>query len=296
MSKTASSTRARVLIIVTFVVAFGAILAAFFWLSTPETAFAGQGAIPNFAPDTRTSWFPDRPEGDDFYPPESGPGPVMSDPAHPYVPNGEGRQPTYRVADLTNPILQPWAKEQMKAANDQVLAGKMPFIARERCWPAGVPAFQVFGRVRPVYFIQTPAIVYIIHRGDQQVRRVYMNVPHSASLRPSWYGESVGRYEGDELVVDTIGMNARTFVDNYRTPHTEQLHVVERFRLINSGNTLQVSVEVNDPGAFTTPWRAIQRFKRYDEGGFREAICAENNFDYFSYGYAAIPRDDMPDF
>jgi len=294
MSKLSLRTKALASTILTASVVGGALC---FTAPEPGRAAAAQAAaIPNFAPDTRTSWFPDRPEGDDFYPPESGPGPVMSDPAHPYVPNGEGRQPTYRVADLTNPILQPWAKEQMKKANDEVLAGKVPFIARERCWPAGVPAFQVFGRVRPVYFIQTPNIVYIIHRGDQQVRRVYMNVPHSASLKPSWYGESVGWYEGDELVVDTIGMNDKTFVDNYRTPHTEQLHVTERFRLIEGGNILQVEVTVEDPGAFTTSWRAIQRFKRHDEGGFRESICAENNFDYFNYEVQPIPRDDMPDF
>ena len=66
-----------------------------------------------------------------------------------------------------------------------------------------------------------------------------MNVPHSKNPKPSWYGESVGHYEGDELVVDTIGLNDKTFVDNYRTPHTDQIHVVERFKLIEDGKTLQ---------------------------------------------------------
>ena len=296
MSKLNLAIKAFVLGLAAVVVPAGLIYVTGFWPAARDPATANAAAIPNFAPDTRTSWFPDRAEGDDFYPPENGPGPVMSDPAHPYVPNGQGRQPTYRVADLTNPILQPWVVEQMKKANDDVLAGKVPFIARERCWPAGVPAFQVFGRVRPVYFVQTPEKVLIIHRGDAQVRRVYMNVPHSPNPAPSWYGESVGRYEGDELIVDTIGLNAKTFVDNYRTPHTEQLHVVERFKLIEGGNILQVAVTVEDPGAFTTPWRAIQRFKRYDEGGFRESICAENNVDYFHYEVYPLPQADMPDF
>ena len=78
---------------------------------------------------------------------------MLADPAHPYVPNDEGRntgvQPTYRIADLTNPILQPWAREQMKKSNDEVLAGGVPFIARERCWPAGVPTFDIMRRVAP---------------------------------------------------------------------------------------------------------------------------------------------------
>ena len=88
----------------------------------------GASPIPNFAPDDRTSWFPDRPTGDDYLPPPSGPGPILSDPKHPYTPNDEGRntgvQPTYRIADVSNPILQPWAREQMKKSNDEVLAGR----------------------------------------------------------------------------------------------------------------------------------------------------------------------------
>ena len=292
MSKTGSATRARLLGIAAGAALIGV---AVFWFAPRDSVVADQGEIPTFAPDTVTSWFPDRSAGDDFLPPESGPGPVMPHKDYPYVPNNEG-QPTYRVADLGNPILQPWVAEQMKKANDEVIAGGVPFVARERCWPAGVPAFQIFGRVRPVYFMQTPKVVYINHRGDAQVRRVYMDVPHSANPAPSWYGESVGRYEGDELIVDTIGLNDKTFVDNYRTPHTEQLHVVERFKLVDGGNILHVAVTVEDPGAFTTSWQAVQRFKRYDEGGFRESVCAENNFDFFHYTVAPIPHTEMPDF
>ena len=71
------------------------------------TAVAAE-EVPDFAPDRSTAWIPDRPTGDDFLPPLSGPGPVMSAKDHPYVPNGRGVQPTYRVADLSNPILRPW--------------------------------------------------------------------------------------------------------------------------------------------------------------------------------------------
>jgi hypothetical protein len=269
-----------------------------------DAALAVQGtggqAIPNFAPDDSTSWFPDREAGDDYLPPASGPGPVLSDPAHPYVPNdggrNTGRQPTYRVADLTNPILQPWTKEPMKKANDEVLAGKVPFMARERCWPPGVPGFDIFRRVAAVYLLQTPKEVVMIWPSDQQVRHVYLNVPHSRSVKPSWYGESVGHYEGDELVVDTIGMNDKTFIDNYRTPHTERLHVVERFKLIEGGKTLQISIEVDDPGAFTMPWRAVQRFMRYKEGPMVPSACSENNFDFFTYKVEPIPTAGKPDF
>src|SRR5436305_686692 len=100
--------------------------------------FAAQPtAPPDFATDDATSWIP---VGDDYLPPMRGPGPITFDPAHPYVPNFTGKQPTYRVADLTNPILQPWAAEQMRKANEAVLAGHVPFRARESYWPPGVPA------------------------------------------------------------------------------------------------------------------------------------------------------------
>src|SRR6202030_236816 len=73
-----------------------------------------------------------------------GPPILRQDPAHVYVPNNIGRQPTYRLADLTNPNLKPWVKERMKKDNDEVLAGKIAFTARSSCMPAGVPAFVTY--------------------------------------------------------------------------------------------------------------------------------------------------------
>src|SRR5579871_1373158 len=109
---------------------------------------AGESALPNFNPDGLTGWSIDRPAADDFLPPDSGPGPVLADPKHPYVPNGQG-QSTYRVADLSNPILKPWVVAQMKKTNEAVLSGKVPFIARERCWPPGVPGLDIYNRGQP---------------------------------------------------------------------------------------------------------------------------------------------------
>ena len=166
-----------------------------------------------------------------------------------------GTQPTYRIADLSNPNLKPWVKERMKKDNDEVLAGKIAFTPRSSCMPAGVPAFMAF-IVEPVFFVQSPKEVLIIYSGDQQVRRVYLDVPHSANPKPSWYGESVGHYDGDTLVIDTIGLNDKTFVDNYRTPHTEKLHVVERWQLIDDGKTLEVKFTLKDVDTyFISPGR-----------------------------------------
>jgi hypothetical protein len=259
-------------------------------------AFAEPNApIPNFAPDSTTGWL--KGPGDEFLPPASGPGPVRSDPAHPYVSNAVARQETVKIADLTSPILQPWVVEQMRKANDEVRAGKVGFTARARCWPHGVPGFLLYP-VHPIFFIQTPKEVLMTWGQDFQLRRVYLDVPHSANPKPSWYGESVGHYEnGDTLVVDTIGLNDRTYVDNYRTPHTTQLHVVERFKLI--GDMLEVSVRVEDPGAFTMPWNAVQRYRRDHrpaEVPLHEMVCAENNGDHFNQGLYPIPQADKPDF
>ena len=252
-------------------------------------------SVPNLAPDGRTSWVPDRRAGDEFLPPASGPGPVVSEKDHPYVPNGGG-QSTFRVADLSNPILRPWVVAQMKKANEEVLAGKIPFTARERCWPGGVPDIDVYERDRPVYFIQTPKEVLVVTEHDEQVRHIYLNVPHSRNVTPSWYGESVGHYDGDTLVVDTIGLNDKTFVDNYRTPHTAALHVVERFHLSDGGKTLQADITVDDPGAFNMPWSAVQRWRRRNGSPIEELICAENSVEYFNYDVAPIPHAEKADF
>src|SRR5712672_4486071 len=88
-----------------------------------------------------------------FFEPVPGrlPAPVTQDPKHPFVPNGVGGQPTYRIADLSHPNLKPWVKERMKKDNDEVLAGKIAFTPRSSCRPAGVPGFMSYGRFTPVF-------------------------------------------------------------------------------------------------------------------------------------------------
>jgi hypothetical protein len=259
---------------------------------------AAAQAVPDLAGHKDTAWFV---TVDDFMPPPSGPGPVTNDKRYPYVDNVAARragiQPTYRVADLSNPILLPWVIEQMRKTNEAVLAGKVPYRARERCHPAGVPAFVTYTLAEPWFFIQTAKQVTIINQGGPELRRVYLDVPHSANVKPSWYGESVGHYEGgDTLVVDTIGISTRSFVDNYRTPHTDKLHVVERFKVTDAGKGMDILISIDDPGAFTMPWSATQKFQRRQSGQFDEHICQENNPNFFNYDPAPKPSADKPDF
>ena len=267
-------------------------LTAVIWTASHLSVGAEQGAsIPDFSSHDAAWVF----GLGDYLAIPGEPSPTRQDPAHAYVSNNEfrarGAQPTFRIADLSNPNIKPWAKEVMKRENDKALSGGMPYSARASCMPSGVPAF-IMAAVEPIHFMQTAKLVTMIFSGDAQVRRVYLDVPHSADPKPSWYGESVGHYEGDTLVVDTIGLNDKTFIDNYRTPHTSKLHVVERYKLIDDGKTLQVTFRVEDPDTFYQPWSAIGKLRRIQMPMHEEA-CAENNQNLFDYHIPVASKSDF---
>jgi len=288
--------------------------AAYVAMSLSVSAMAQ--STPSFAPNPGVGWYA---YNRMFIPPASGPGPVMQDPSRPYVSNDEfrvtGRQPTERVADLSTPILQPWARDVVAKRNALILSGKYIPSPTASCWPKGVTPFLLSPMTQPMYFIQGPKEVVMILTSFSDVRRVYLADKHSANVKPSWYGESIGHYEGDTLVVDTIGIDDKTPIDGFGTPHTKQLHVIERFHLIEGGNVLQADVHVEDPGAFTTPWNAIQRYRQYEaavrqvpierltqlasepEGPLTEHICSENPNSFFPNVEALpIPQAAKPDF
>src|SRR5262249_34818948 len=243
---------------------------------------AAQSAPPDFS-SNQAAWLTFDVE---FQGVPGGPPLVRNDPPHPPVSNADalrtGKQPPFPIAGLSNPNLKPWVKERMKKDNDEVLSGKIAFTPHSSCSPAGVPAFHLYG-FQPMYFIQTPKEVVIIFSGDKQVRHVYLDVPHSNSPKPSWYGESVGHYEVcDTLGIHRIGVNDKSFVDNFRTPHTEKLHVVERLKLVDGGKALEVNVWVEDMDAFYEPWSGLQRYDRVQRP-MQEEVCAEGNRHLFDY-------------
>jgi len=275
-----------------------------------------QGAPPNVAPYASIGWYA---YSRIFIPPANGAGPVQQDPAHPFVSNDEfrvtGRQPTEQLADLNAPILQPWARDVVRKRNELVLSGKQVYTPHASCWPVGVPGFLLRPMTQAMYFIQGPKEVVMILASKQEVRHVFLTDQHSPNVKTSWYGESVGHYESDMLVVDTIGIDDRTWVDGFGTPHTKQLHVIERFHLIEDGKVLEANVHVEDPGAFTMPWDAIQRFRQYEaavrklpierlaqlasapEGPMSELICAENRNSFFaSQPGLPVPQAVVADF
>src|SRR6516162_10960536 len=286
----------------------GVLAGAVYLSSSLSFSAMAQGAPPNFTPNASIGWYA---YSRIFIPPANGAGPVQQDPAHPFVSNDEfrvtGRQPTEQLADLNAPILQPWARDVVRKRNELVLSGKQVYTPHASCWPVGVPGFLLRPMTQAMYFIQGPKEVVMILASKQEVRHVFLTDQHSPNVKTSWYGESIGHYESDMLVVDTIGIDDRTSVDGFGTPHAKQLHVIERFHLIEDGKVLEANVHVEDPGAFTMPWDAIQRFRQYEaavrklpierlaqlasapEGPLVEMRCADNPDSFKFPGISALP-------
>lgn len=241
-------------------------------------------------------------------------GPIGNHPAFPHYANNSGHVPTARIGNNEHKLLLPWAAEVIRKANVPILEGGERFFAAGRCWPPGVPLIINF-TAEPVIFLQNPKEVTIIYQRGQVVRHIYMNEQHPANVKPSWMGHSVGHYEGDTLVIDTIGVDPRSLTDEFGTPHTDQMHVVERYRMIKGSpdlirvehipadryfldpknDVLQVIATIEDPGTFKAPYTVQQVYERSTRP-FEESICQENNDDRFGQGLVPVPTDNTPDF
>ena len=185
----------------------------------------------------------------------------------------------------------------MRESNEEVVSGKraVGFAAQARCYPGGVPG-QLLYPAEPMYFIQTPKEVWMIWQRDHMVRRVYLTDRHSATVKPSWFGRSIGRYDNGDLVVDTIGLSTKnSYIDNLRTPHSEKEHVVERFKLSADGNTLERAGDGRGPDTFNDPLHLAQRWRKV-KNAMLETVCAENNIDPFHQNLFPLPEADKPDF
>ena len=256
--------------------------------------------------------------------PLSGPGPVRNRSRLRAGPQAGVSNSAQLVGDYTNPILQPWAAEVVKKFGEIALAGKGYPTPRNQCWPEQVPfVFINYG----MQIIQQGDKVTILYPYDHQFRQVRLSQPHPQHLTPSWYGDSVGHYEGDALVVDTVGVKVGRYsmVDWFGTPFTEALHLVERYRLLDyeatkeaiardakehfqyvspdngspvdpnyKGKGLQIHVTIEDTGAFTMPWSATVTLRRALVERL-ELVCAENT-RWFPETDAAVPMADKPDF
>jgi hypothetical protein len=229
------------------------------------------------------------------------------------------------VGDYTNPILKPEAAEIVKKHGELSLAGVTYPNPANQCWPEPVPfIYKSFG----LQILQQGDHITMLYDADHQVRRVRMNQPHPAKLTPSWYGDSVGHYEGDTLVIDTVGTRTErpyAMLDLYGTPYSKALHVVERYRLIDyeaakdglerdakenqiaegrvdknyRGKLLQLQFTVEDEGVFTSAWTATVTYRPstiVPAEEWPESVCAENTHEYYYNKESDVPVAAKPDF
>jgi hypothetical protein len=227
------------------------------------------------------------------------------------------------TGNYNSPLLTPMGAGIVKQRTEMLLGGEAYPNPSLDCWPMVAP--YVF-RVQEFQVIHKKDEIVFIFMQDHQVRRVRLNAQHPANLTPSWQGDSVGHFEGDTLVVDTIGHKTGPFpiIDMYASPFSEALHVVERYRLIPyeeakaaqeknirdsgpvateqaafvdesyRGQGLQVQFTVEDKNVFTQPWTATVTLRK--AGGWVENVCAENPFEYYNNRLAPIPLAEKPDF
>ena len=249
--------------------------------------------------------------------PETGLGPIENIQR---LPSG-ARDRTTLVGDYNNPILKPETAETVKRFGAISLTGRSYPDPQTQCWPQSPPFIL---RAPATQIIQTPSQILILYQADHQYRRVRLNESHASPVKLSWYGDSVGHFEGDTLVVDTVGIRFGAFsmIDRFGTPYSEKLHLVERFRLIDlqaakaamgrnerengrlenatadpkdTGKGLQIHFTVEDPGVFTAPWSATVTYLRNIDP-WVENVCAENLHNYGVAPDPKLPVAETPDF
>jgi hypothetical protein len=269
-----------------------------------------------------------------FEPPASGPGPITNmsrwaeqraggEAGSAALPPSTAGISDYDqlVGDYKNPILQPWAAAVVKRFGEMSLAGITFPNPSNQCWPEPMPF--IF-KQSTVQIIQRPDRIVMLYSGNSEVRRVSLNRSHPSPLTPSWYGDSVGHYEDDTLVIDTVGVKTDrpyAMADLFGTPYTGKLHVVERYRLRdydevkdaldrnkkenwlfigdvwskNQGKFLQLHVTIEDEGVFTTPWTATITYSPSSDP-IPEGVCAENPHEYYNNKDSDVPKAQKPDF
>jgi hypothetical protein len=168
--------------------------------------------------------------------------------------------------------LQPWAQEVYKQRRD-TLSKDDP---EGHCLPAGVPRISPFLQK----FVQTPTLLVILDEGNiHSYRQVFLDGrPHLDDPGPLWMGDSIGKWDGDTLVVDTVGFNDKAWLDLQGHPRTEKAHIIERFTRPELGR-MNIEITIDDPGAYSKPWKVMESSQLAPGWEIQEYICNENNRD-----------------
>ena len=187
------------------------------------------------------------------------------------------RQYSRTILPKEDPPFQPGVEAFFKARDLENLnadpdVGPDP---TQRCIPPGIPRTML--QPFPWEIVQARDRVIMIFEYQGLVRQIFMDGrEHPKDQEPTYMGHATGKYEGDTLVVDTVGFNDKTWLDPKGLPHSEALHVIERFRRVDH-DTLNVEYTIDDPKSYTKPWTAQVVFKLHPEWQIQEYVCAENN-------------------
>lgn len=179
-----------------------------------------------------------------------------------------------------NPSMTPWAQGLYNSAKPSFGPHGVPIAETNDpvyhgCFPPGVP--RVYLHPFPMQIAQVPGEVIIMYEYDNLSRHIYTDGrAHNEGLGPTWMGDSIGKWEGSTLVADTTNFNDKTWVDRIGHPHTEALHVVERFRRVDK-DQLEIQLTIEDPKAYTQPWKATLNYKLQKGWSLLEQFCEDNN-------------------
>jgi hypothetical protein len=165
-------------------------------------------------------------------------------------------------------VMLPWAEEVVKNRQSKE-------DPEANCLPAGIPR----GSPYPWRIVQTPTHYFVLYEGNiHSYRQIFMNAKHPDDPDPTWFGHSIGRWEGNTLVVDTVGFNDKFWFDYKGHPHTEKLHTIERYTRTDMGH-MAIEVTIDDPGTYVKPFTTVGRATLMPGQELLEYICQENNQD-----------------
>jgi hypothetical protein len=183
-----------------------------------------------------------------------------------------------------DPPMTPWGQAQFNAAKpSQGPRGVSLSETTDRvykCVPPGMP--YIYLQLFPMQIVQTPKEVIELFESDHTVRHIFIDGRnHPAGVKPSYNGHSIGQWEGDTLVVDTVGLNGKMWLDRVGHPDSAQMHIIERIHRVDD-KTLQVDFTFDDPKSYVRPWTALMRFRLRPDWNIMEDVC-EDNFAFESF-------------
>lgn len=170
------------------------------------------------------------------------------------------------------PPLTPEAKAVYEAHRAAARKGDYSYDGLTHCLPPGLPRLMLMQE--PFEILQKPKVLYFVHQLNRLPRRVYLNEALPTDVDPHYLGYSVGKWDGNALVVDSSGFDDSTMLDNVGMPHSESLHLTERYELSADGKHLHLRFTIDDPKTFTQAWSGEANYVKRPGFELTEDVCA----------------------